>query len=397
MALPRVIIQFENGNLRQTVPSPDGVGGIVCTGVAVAGKFNLATAYSIRRFEDLETLGITADNNPEIFKIVSEFYTEAAINVELWIMGLADTVKLSDMADQAQEYGKKLINAANGRLRWIAFSRKPAAGYTPTITDGLDGDVYTAMTNAQALCEWATNTKYAPLFAIIEGAGFSGTAADLEAINTGTDNRVAVLIGDTVADSDKAAVGLVCGRIAANPVQRNIGRVKDGTIAAAALYIGALTVDASDFESIHDKGFITFRTIVGRSGYYFSDDNLATVVSDDYNHITARRTVDKAYRLAYDTMINELLDEVPVNADYTLQDGFIKTWQGNILSAISQQMTANGELSADLQNGDRGVQVIIDPNQNVASSGKIMVRVRVRPFGYARYIDVYLGFQAVPV
>ena len=395
--LPRVKIQFENGNLRQTVPMPDGVGGIVCTAVAVVGKFALATPYVLRKFEDLDTLGITAANNPEIYKIVSEFYTEAAANLELWILGLADTVKLSEMADQTLDYGKKLINAANGRLRWIAFSRKPGVGYTPTITNGMDADVYAAVGKAQTLCEWATTSKYAPLFAVVEGAGFGNDPVALTAINTGTNNRVAVLIGDTVNDSKKANVGTLCGRIAAVSVQRNIGRVKDGTVSPTTLYIGNKTVDAADFESVHEKGFITYRTYVGRSGYYFNDDFLAALTSDDYSHITARRTVDKAYRIAYDVLLNELLDEIPVNADYTLQKGFIKSWEGNIISAISQLMTSNGELSADVQNGDRGVEVYIDPSQNVVSSGKIVVRIRVRPFGYARFIDVFLGFQAVPV
>ncbi len=394
--LPRVKVMFENGNLRQSEQLPDGVGGFVCTGVAIAGKFDLGVAYTLRRFEDLAALGITAINNPEIYKLVSEFYEEAAINIELWLMGLPDTVKLSEMADTVSDYGKKLIQEASGSLRWIAFSRKPTAGYNATTGNGLDTDVYSAIGKAQALCEWATNVKYAPLFAIVEGAGYSGTAADLTLLNTMTNNRVAVLVGDTVASSKKAAVGVLCGRIAANGVHQNIGKVKDGAVAATALYMADKTVDAANFESLHDKGFITFRTYVGRSGYYFNDDFLAALPSDDYNHITARRTIDKAYRIAYDTLLNELLSEVRVNADYTLQDGFVKTWEGNIINAIAGQMTANGELSADLQNGDRGVQVSIDPRQNVASTGKIIVKIRVRPFGYARYIDVYLGFQAVP-
>lgn len=395
--LPRVRIEFENGNLRQTAQLPDGVGGIVCTGVAVAGKFELAKAYTLRRFEDLDTLGITAANNPEIYKIVAEFYEEAAANLELWIMGLTDTVKLSDMADQTQEYGKKLINAANGRLRWIAFSRKPAPGYEPTITNGLDGDVYTAIGKAQSLCEWATNTKYAPLFAIIEAAGYTGSPAALTDLTTMTNNRVSVLLGDTVTDSKKAAIGTLCGRVAASGVHRNIARVKSGTVAPTSLFIGDKKVDDADFEGIHEKGFITFRTYVGRSGYFFNDDFLAALSTDDYSHITARRTVDKAYRIIYDAMLEELLDEIPLNADYTLQEGFIKSWEAKIISAISQQMTANGELSADLQNGDPGVMASIDPAQNVISTGKVVVRARVRPYAYGRYIDVYLGFQAVAV
>ena len=53
-------------------------------------------------------------------------------------------------------------------------------------------------------------------------------------------------------------------------------------------------------------------------------------------------------------------------------------------------MTASGELSGD--GGDNGVQVYIDPTQDVLATSTINVELRVRPFGYARYINVLLGF-----
>ena len=143
---------------------------------------------------------------------------------------------------------------------------------------------------------------------------------------------------------------------------------------------------------------MTLRTFVGRSGYFFSDDLLCTKVTDDYRSLTARRTIDKAYRIAYDTLLEELLDEIPVNTDGTMQVTQVKSWQGKVENAIALQMTANRELSADVTNPkDRGVECFIDASQNVVSTSKVIVRVRVRPFGYARYIDVYLGFKAITV
>ena len=393
--LPRVKIYFENGALRSSTPMPDGVGGAVLTGAAVASTFALATPYVLRNVDGLKLLGITATNNPTIFKYVTEFYNEAAADIETWIMAVPDTVKLSDMADVSQEYGKKLLTAAQGRLRWIAFGRTPAAGYTATITNGLDADVALAKTNAQALCEYFTTSKYAPLFAIIEGAGFSGTATDLADARAGTFNRVGVLIGDTVSGSKNATLGTLMGRIAVSPVQRSIARVKDGAVSPINLFIGTKAVELSDFESIHDKGYITFRTIVGRSGYFFNDDFLCAPDLDDYSLITRRRTVDKAYRIAYQTLVNELNDEVPINSNGKIPESFIKSWQANVEGAIAQQMSANGELSADIKNGDRGVQCLIDPEQNILSTSRIVVKVCVRPFAYAKYIDVYLGFKAI--
>ena len=53
-------------------------------------------------------------------------------------------------------------------------------------------------------------------------------------------------------------------------------------------------------------------------------------------------------------------------------------------------MTAGNELSDE--NGDNGVVVYIDPVQDVLATSTINVEIRVRPFGYARYINVLLGF-----
>ena len=60
-------------------------------------------------------------------------------------------------------------------------------------------------------------------------------------------------------------------------------------------------------------------------------------------------------------------------------------------NAVNRTMTAVGELSADADGA--GCKAYIDPKQNVLSTSKIVLVLKVRPFGYARYIDVKLGFQ----
>lgn len=395
--LPGVKINFENGKLGLVNPSADGLLGICCTGVVVASSFALNTAYSLTAYSDLATLGVTADNNPSVEKIIKEFYNEAPEGTTVWLMAFPDTTKLSEIVDKTKTNAVKLINAANGKLRGLIVSRTPDASYTPTVTAGLDSDVATAITNAQALGEWAATTKYAPIFTIIEGYDYSGTSSDLTDLTDGTtDNRVSVMIGDTVASSKQAAVGVLAGRLASIPVQRNIGRVKNGPLNITTGYIGSLAAEAADAAGINDKGYITFRTFVGRAGYFFNDDFTATASTDDYSHLTARRTVDKAARICYDTLLDELLDDVPVNSDGTLQAPLVKSWQSKVENAISQSMTANGELSADVTDpNDRGVTCYIDPTQNIVSTSKVVVTVSVRPFGYPRYIDVDLGFQAL--
>jgi len=395
--LPRVRIYFENGALGIVTTAADGVLGLLCTGTTVSTTFLLATAYTLYSLDSLTALGVTSANNPGLYKIVSDFYAVAGNGAELWVMAFPDTVKMSDMVDVTDSAkAKALINAANGRLRGLIVSRTPAVGYTPVVTNGIDADVTLAMTNAQALAQWAQDTKFAPVFVLLEGYAYSGVATALEDLTTKNFNAVSVLIGDTVKSSKAAAIGLLAGRIASIPVQRNIGRVKDGPVTTLPVFIGDKAAEIADVESIHNKGYITFRTFIGRSGYFFNDDFTATLPTDDYSHLTARRTIDKAFRIAYDSMLDELLNEVPVNGDGTLQLPIIKSWEAKVESAIANAMTANGELSADVTNvNDRGVECFINPAQNVVADSILNIQVRVRPFGYPRYINVYLGFQVI--
>ena len=393
--LPRVKIYFENGLIGSTTPSEDGVAGLVATGVAVTNKFVLGTAYLITSLSGLSVLGITsgnADENKTIYKAVNDFYTEAPDGTKLWLKGVADTVTLANMMDVTLTPAKGLIDSANGAIKVLFAAKKDATGYTATIANGLDTDVTAAITKSQALGEYATDTKYAPLFTIIPGRHYSGVAADLADLGTGASNRVCVMIGDTVASSVDAAVGLLAGRIAAIPVQRSIARVKSGAIGATPLYIGAVTAESGAPDVINDGGYITFRTFVGKAGYYFTDDKLATAVTDDYALIPRRRTIDKAYRIGYQTLINELGDEIAVTDNGEIPASSVKSIQNAVETAIENNMA--GELGADPSNPtDTGVICFIDHTQNVVSTSRLSVKLRVKPFGYPKYIDLYLGFK----
>ncbi|MEI6062056.1 MAG: DUF2586 family protein [Bacteroidota bacterium] len=396
--LPRVKIDFSNGALGQVSASADGVIGVLCTGAPVAGKFVLNTPYKITQFSDLETvLGITVANNPGMVKLFTELFDQSGDGVEVWLKAFADTVTMTTMCTLATTAGiQDLLQTANGKIRTIIVHRTPAVGYTATITAGLDGDVATAMAAAQVAATWAADTLKAPVLILIAGLYYSGTASALTDLTTSTNNRVGIMIGDTVSGNG-CAIGILGGKLALAPVMRHIGRVKDGALLGlSSAYLATTLVEKSDVGSIHDKGYIALRTHVGRSGYYFTDDPLATPVTDDYNHITARRTVDKAYRIAYDTLLNELLDEVPVTDAGLISVAYAKSVETKVENAIINSMTINGELGNDPANqNDTGVTCWIDNTQNIVATGLVSVTLKVKPYGYARYITVQLGFKTL--
>ena len=388
MALPRVKINYLNGLLGTAPENQDGLLMLaVLDASAVSTTFELGTPYRIVRPDGLAALGVTSTNNARLVELVKQFYAEAEEGTPVYVLGLSGS-SMTDACDVETGSLKDVIVSLRGALRGIILAS--ASDSTPEVTEGLDPDVFTALPKAQALADYAALSLYAPLFVILEGRAYAG-AASLRDLSSSAYNRVGVFIGDVEASSQNAAVGIIAGRIASVPVQRNIGRVASGALSPDKFYLGASLVDdsMSDVETIYEKGYITPRIYAGLAGYYFTDDRLAVAPTDDYAHLTARRSADKAARIAYITLLNFLLDEIAVNTDGTMQQPVLKAWQAAVETAIDAQMTAAGELS--VVDGS-GCRFYIDPAQNVLATSKIEGSLRIRPYGYAREIIANIGF-----
>lgn len=393
--LPKVKITFENGALGGVSPSEDGVVGLVAHAAAVGTTFALDKPYLITKLDGLTALGITSEStgvNAGVYKTVKEFYAEAPEGTKLWLMGVAGSTTVTALTDKTNNHIKPLLEAARGAINILMVKVSP--GGTPTMQGSIDGDTLTAVANLQALADDWTEQKYAPFLSVVEALSYNGVASGLPDLSVRADNRVAVVLGDSVAGSAGAAIGLVAGRLAAEPVQRSLARVRSGAIASAEMYIGTNPAELGDPEVAHDLGYIVPRTFVGKSGYYWSDDKLATGASDDYATIARRRTIDKAYRIAYKTLVDEIADEVPVDAEGKLAAYHCKGVETAVESAIVNQMTSEGNLGNDPEDAnDLGVQCYIDPEQNILATSRLEMSLKVKPYGYSKYINVKLGFK----
>lgn len=392
---PRVSIGFENGNLGVVATSPDGVCAIVASALA-NGSFVLETPYTVYSLDEAEALGIipTVAANYELHKTIKEFYTEAGTGTELWIYGVAKTQTL----DQLVAKSESVLLASNRRIRFVTLKYAPSVADT-AITAGLRTGFPATLAAAQAIAEEYTTEKTQPVVYIIEAYNYTGVAADLVGFSATTYNRVAVLIGDTetrtgATASKGAAVGVLAGRIAKNQVHVNVGRVKDGALKPLNFFVLDTPVEQVNIDALYNKGFITPCTHVGKSGYYFVDDHLACTVEDDYHYLTRRRVIDKAYVLANATLSNFILDTVPLTGEGKMQASYAKALEAEVERVIVQEMTAKGEISADVTiANDTGVEVLIDTTNVIATDSQIKGKIRVRPHGYGRFIEFTIGFN----
>lgn len=396
MSLPQIDIQIQNGRLGQVGATDDGVVGLILQGVA-AGSVALNTAYTFFSLAEAETQGFTSaydtTNTVRCWKHIKEFYDEAGSGSELQVIVLAQSETYVTMfqAGSVQTVIQNFLTNANGRIKVLGVTRSPLNSYTPTITTGINAEIISLAALLKTFGDGLVDL-YIPVRFVIEGRdiAFASNASAVLDLKTLTCNYMSVVAGDTVAPSVGAAVGLVLGRVSKTPVQRNIGRVRDGAIAATAIYFGTSTVKPETANglvtALDTKGFIAFRKHIGRANYYFTDDPTTAATTDDYNKLARGRIIDKATRLAYQTYLDYIQDEILVNpTNGNIEAATAKGYQAAVERTINTAMTANSEIS--------GVRAVCDPAQNVLSTNKICVDVFITPVGYAREICVKLGFE----
>lgn len=382
-----VNIELGNGGLGGTLQTNDGLAGMVLTGGIDGGGYVLGTPILVTGLASVTAAGITTDGNTWALRHITDFYDHAGDGAQLYLMLVPNSMTVAEMADFNEADGaKKLLDYAQGKIRLLAIMSDDDSVGLPTITDGLNEDVYTAITNLNVMATNFFDAKK-PFRAIIGGTSYTGVAADLVALTTLTRNKVGVVIGDTVETSNAAMVGVVLGRAARNPVQRKISRVRDGALNIDAAYMasGVAVGDPDANEAtVAGKGYITFVTYPNQAGYYLSGDPMAVATTDDYASLARGRVIDKAAVLAYAVFLQVVDDEVPVNTDGTLDSGFCTYLQQQMENMVNNTMTSNKEI--------KSVTCYIDPNQNILSTNELNISLSIIPMAYATAINVTLGF-----
>ncbi|WP_160711278.1 DUF2586 family protein [Chitinophaga solisilvae] len=406
MARPKVNIITTNGNLGGLAPNVDGISGLIMA-IPQAPAAGFGTPVLIKSKKQAIAQLTHASNMPALLAVLDGFFAEAAEGTSLYCLFLAQTTTLADMLLPAN--ADKLLTFAGGNISLLALAKFPAVGYTPVVTEGVDADVITAAAAAQTLArKWFDLRK--PFRCLIQGYGYT-KASDLKDYTADVKDNVGIVLG-SINDNSALAALLALGRASRVPVQRNIGRVKSGSLTIAenaVVKIGAKTVEETevvDLETLHNKRYITFERNEAAPGYLFSDDNMLSAVTSDFSNLRNGRTIDKAVRIAYETYYNELKDDVNVDAGGRLSPAIEAALEQRIEDAISRRM--NGEISQNTD-GSAAVEALVNPdpaqyaslysaanidnpNLNVLSSNRIYIFVRIRPKGALKYIDVFLGF-----
>ncbi len=385
-----VNITLANGQLGATLQTADGTCGMVLTGLSESGGYTLGTPILVTSLDNLATQGISQTGNVFAYRQVKEFYQEAGSGAKLYLLLVPGTMKVNQMADGTNGNGAvKLLDYAAGAIKVLGIISNDTLVYPGgtglLTTHRINEDVYTAASN-MAITANTYSLAQKPFRCIIGGTSYTGTPASLTPITPGNNNhRTAIFIGDTVS-GNAACLGLVLGRMSIIPVQRKISRVRTGAMTNSAAYLNATTLESTggDAGVIATQGYMTWKIYAQRSGYYISGDETISDVLNDYRYLSRGRVMDKVQVLAYQTFVQEVDDEIPINTDGTLDAGFCKWLSSQMENQINNTMTANNEISS--------VSCYINPNQNILSTNTLSITIGIVPVGYATVINVTLSF-----
>lgn len=129
--------------------------------------------------------------------------------------------------------------------------------------------------------------------------------------------------------------------------------------------------------------YVFLRYFVGTDGSYFNKSNMACSVSSDYAYAPDNRTMDKAERGVYASLLPALSGPLLTNKDGTLSNislAYLKTKARPNLD----QMQRDSEISA--------YAIIIDPTQIVVTNSTVTVGVQLEQSGVARNIIVPISY-----
>ena len=385
MALNDVTFIKGKGGLGRPLAGEDHISGLVfyLTDANLPSGFlttdRIKQVFSI---SDAETLGITEGSatNGVLWYHINEFFRNAPQG-QLFI-GIYDSVSIDYSVIETVQ------NFSEGKIRQIGVY---------DLTTFATATVGTLQTSCDLL-----EAEHKPLSVIYTG-DFSAVTdlSTLSDLTTLSAKNVSVTIGQDGASvgaglytSEAVTIsdlGAMLGAVALSKVSESTEWVEKFNITdgnefnVPAFANGDLVKTKADsfLNAIKDKGYLFLKKPVGFAGTYQQNGATSITTTSDYSKIESNRTIDKATRGVRTFMVPNIASPVFVNADGSLTEDTIAKFKNDAARAL-EQMERDEELSA--------FEVIIDPTQNVLSTGILEITCKLVPVGVARQIKINIGF-----
>jgi hypothetical protein len=401
-----VIITKTTGGLGRRSPNGDMICGLIANGTTSTNGAALDTPYRFTSFADAyavlsDELTDVAPVNATNLLVIEHVREYFRINPsgDLRLMLVAETTNLKDMVDPVNENtASKLLTSQGGEIRMLGV----AFDIDDTTTDGwgfLDKGVASdtadeVIAKAQELAS-AEAAAHRPVEIFVEGWNYTVDSDKDYDFRGNNAPNVSVIVGQSKGQADLtpryAALGTMLGvysRAAVNEsgawVQKN--NLTGGSLTDAAISGTSISeLTDSVLNTVDDNGGVFFRSITGISGFYFNDSHTCISDTDDFAYIESNRTMNKAIRNIRTALLPSLNAPILVDPETgQLPPEVVKADEAIARRALVEMLN-NGEVS--------GVDVYMDPTQNVIATSERRIKFSIVPTGTGRTISVEIGFS----
>lgn len=387
----KIEIRRENGGLGRVAASKDGVVGMLFY-VPSATKEAITSAQgSLWADSDIAMLGSTADVDKCGLKGLTDWHAKLVLmhlralyaknaNAQVYV-GI-----YTDEAHAAYEQVEVMQRYAGGDIRVL--------GVWEGLTTPTTALVKTLQQAADKL-----ESEQMPLSLILSCAGTLATYKNTNMRLAGQKN-VSLLVGldgddGLYGEADEGGnkyntgiIGLLLGMLSLAPVNESISWVEKYPTGVTNPCFSDGTpmrdISSADVSKLDENGCIFLTTYPGIAGSYVSDTHTLDEATSDYAHIEDERTMDKAVRGVYASMVKALGGKVYASADGSLREDS-RAMIEEKASAPIEQMERDGELS--------GYSVEVRGDQ-VLKDGKVKAVIKNQPTGVVRELEVSIGYAA---
>lgn len=250
------------------------------------------------------------------------------------------------------------------------------AAYTPatiSITANNTATALSAQPNLRALLDEACS--------FVAGQSGSGVGYELSK----TQMQVISSLGLALGCSSKAAVSQSFAEVGAF-------NVSDGTECETPVFLDGTTyasLSQSVRNQLNDFGYIYLRKFPTYTGTYFNADSCAVSPASDYADIRDNLTIFKAVRGVYVSILPLLNARNSLNSDGTLDETSIASYV-SLAGYPLTQMFKDGDLSLDPVEVSNGI--VVSRAENVATTKKIPITIKLVPRGIGREINITIGY-----
>ncbi len=178
----------------------------------------------------------------------------------------------------------------------------------------------------------------------------------------------------------------VVARIASQDIRRDVARVRQDREGGPLAGVTKLYRDEFTTEGLDAARFITLRTFAGQAGFYVTNGRTMANGGSDYQFLQFRRLMDRACTVNYAELFNFLNDDVVrTNDDGTILEADARAIETKVNGALTADLTSKGRVTS--------TSVTVTRDNNILSTQTLKTKVRIRPKGYAKFIETDIGFE----